>query len=1017
MKITVKTFASASFAYYVKSSFLLAIFFAIVTGVLFAALISGDSLKMSLAKKVEDRLGKIAAYAYSSSGLFDEKIFAANAVKLLKIDCAGVNFSKTLKLSLNGVDENFWNLADQRLSPNLKNGNVAINERIANALGLSIGDEFVVSFVLPNLLNKEHLFSDSQDNIRSVSLKVSAILSAENFSDFGFEDSQIPSANVFCSLDFLQEICGVEGKINYILSDKTSDISKIYNKFSYKDFSLEIEGDVVKCRSWFLPKLLQSDRFKDFGKFSLAWFIDEFKVNSKTSPYGFALGMTGIAPSKAQINAELAKDLSAKVGDKIVIEYFYSDNFGVLKKGSFSFEIEKIFDMKIAESMRGILPHFEGLTNADECSQWKSKVPIDFEKVRKEDEYYWKHYSYAPKILISYEDAKTLWASSYGSASALKIDVSKLSYFKKSFENLTLAEAGFNVINPWESSIKAAKSGTDFDSLFLGLSFFVILAALILQQLFISLILHLRRNDISQFVYFGFSKKLIYKIFFYEFFMAMLCGLFLGILLGILLGKMLIFALGNVWSGVSMGANIEFYLSMKTLIFTVFTSFIIFVLNLKYALFKAFQRPKQKDVRHNKKSIAYPILVLLLILALLILGLGVEVLWIKATASLLILLTSIFLLNFIFSNALFLNSLRMNRLSTLSYLRNKRIMLPLTSVIMLAMFLIFIVGLNNFASENLDKPSSASGGFTYYLESILPITLPLKADKNVLPIKVMDASKADCLNLTSPTTPQVMGLDWRFLESKGSFSFAGKWANAKESAWALLSETLPNNEVPALVDSGSLMWILKKKLGDVIEYSADGKIWKLKIVGALEPSILQGSLIISDENFMKIWKNIGSTKIILADKTDSINSEKLLLEYKKFYPIIETSTARMEKFNALQNAYLRIFLQLGIIAILLAATGMVIMARASIIDSEASYVFLKSAGWNIEMLGKLASGEFSRAVEIASVLALLAALPTLPLKNVFYAVPIILIFIILVRLWISKLVAKVLRKSYIREEV
>ena len=74
------------------------------------------------------------------------------------------------------------------------------------------------------------------------------------------------------------------------------------------------------------------------------------------------------------------------------------------------------------------------------------------------------------------------------------------------------------------------------------------------------------------------------------------------------------------------------------------------------------------------------------------------------------------------------------------------------------------------------------------------------------------------------------------------------------------------SEVPAIVDENSLEWSLHKSVGDIL-YVTDqrGQTMKIRIVGALANSILQGNLIVDESEFIKHFPDESGYRMFLID--------------------------------------------------------------------------------------------------------------------------------------------------------
>ena len=99
---------------------------------------------------------------------------------------------------------------------------------------------------------------------------------------------------------------------------------------------------------------------------------------------------------------------------------------------------------------------------------------------------------------------------------------------------------------------------------------------------------------------------------------------------------------------------------------------------------------------------------------------------------------------------------------------------------------------------------------------------------------------SSCLNLYEPRNPRVLGAPAEFIDL-GRFSFAES-AEKTQNPWMLLEKDQHDGAIPAIADANSITYVLHKKLGDMS--MSDGR--KLKLVAALDDSIFQSELIVSE---------------------------------------------------------------------------------------------------------------------------------------------------------------------------
>src|SRR5205814_6802700 len=120
-------------------------------------------------------------------------------------------------------------------------------------------------------------------------------------------------------------------------------------------------------------------------------------------------------------------------------------------------------------------------------------------------------------------------------------------------------------------------------------------------------------------------------------------------------------------------------------------------------------------------------------------------------------------------------------------------------------------------------------------------------------MRVREGDDASCLNLNRAQHPRLLGVRAAALDQRGAFTFTKVLTGvAKEHPWLALNQPPGDGAVPAIGDAASIQWALGKKVGDTIDYPDErGQTFKVRIVGAVANSVLQGQLLISEEEFIR----------------------------------------------------------------------------------------------------------------------------------------------------------------------
>jgi hypothetical protein len=253
--------------------------------------------------------------------------------------------------------------------------------------------------------------------------------------------------------------------------------------------------------------------------------------------------------------------------------------------------------------------------------------------------------------------------------------------------------------------------------------------------------------------------------------------------------------------------------------------------------------------------------------------------------------------------------------------------------------------------------SSGTGGFALAGELSTPVYedlnsaavrdglgLPAEEEVRVVSFRVRDGEDASCLNLNRAVRPRILGAPSKELDELGAFRFVEKAAG-----WKALRTEL-SGAIPAVVDEDTLLWALQKKVGDelVVPDGRGGEV-RLKVVGSVGGSILQGALLIDEGAFVRVFPDAGGYRFLLLD----VPEERLEVVRGAWSRALQdrglelVSTARrLGELNAVANTYLQIFQVLGGLGVLLGAVGVGVVAARNSVERRAELAVLEVGGWS-----------------------------------------------------------------------
>ncbi|MEC9330837.1 MAG: FtsX-like permease family protein [Verrucomicrobiota bacterium] len=185
-----------------------------------------------------------------------------------------------------------------------------------------------------------------------------------------------------------------------------------------------------------------------------------------------------------------------------------------------------------------------------------------------------------------------------------------------------------------------------------------------------------------------------------------------------------------------------------------------------------------------------------------------------------------------------------------------------------------------------------------------------------------------------------------------------------------------------------------KRLGDTLDYiDENGRPFKIKFVGQIADSILQGNLIIAESDFIKRFPSESGYRVFLVDgpkeKSVEISDELNAAMSDHGFEWVK-ATQRLGELNAVQNTYLQTFQVLGGLGLLLGSLGLGIVVMRNIQERKSELALLRAIGFKKSLIKQFVLNEYLSllfaGLLIGTISAILAVLPTMlsPTANVPY---------------------------------
>jgi ABC-type lipoprotein release transport system permease subunit len=273
------------------------------------------------------------------------------------------------------------------------------------------------------------------------------------------------------------------------------------------------------------------------------------------------------------LNEWAARDLGAKVGDAVTLDYYLWEEGGRLLTRSVEFKLAAVVPIAGLAADRELVPDYPGITGAESVANWDPPFPVDLSRIRPRDEAYWDEYRATPKAFVPLGRAQQLWASRFGALTSLRLvpppgvsPAEALARFAGEFAAVSdLSASGFEVVPVRAEGLAASRGATDFGEYFLYFSFFLVVSALLLAALFFRLGVEQRVREIGVLRAVGFSEAQVRRIFLAEGLTLAAAGSLLGLLGAWAYAGLVMRGLRTWWVGAVSTTALELHLSAGSL--------------------------------------------------------------------------------------------------------------------------------------------------------------------------------------------------------------------------------------------------------------------------------------------------------------------------------------------------------------------------------------------------------------------------------------------------------------------
>lgn len=1011
---------------------------AVGAAVLVGALLVGDSVRGSLRDMALARIGKAQVALVSNDRLFgadlegplSEALNAPSASALLFPGTASADGGKTRanRVQVLGVGSTFWDLRPNDVSPQPAlpgEGEVLLNSYLASQLGVSEGQELLLRVPKPTLLSRDAPMAPEEDAMVALRVTVKGVVGDDQYGRFGLQANQLPPFNAYLNREWFQEQLESSGRANLLLVGPSKDgvagpdpdqveqaVSQVW-RLEDAELSLavpEAAPEVLELRTSrvflddpvmeAITHLAQDTSLQIPGLQTpqkvLTYFVNRLTHGDKLTPYSMVTATESpvlpadMKPDEMMVIPWLAEDLGVQAGDEVTLSYYVVGTGRKLDEHSHTFKVRGVL---LAEGQAGdptLMPDFPGMADAKNCREWDTGFPMDLDLIREDkDNGYWQEKKGAPKAFIPIATGQSIWGNRFGNLTALRFPGAAGAREKLEaalLKQLSPAAVGLVPVAVREDALRAVGQSQDFGGLFIGFSFFLIVAALLLTSMLFQFGLENRTRELGTLKAVGFTARNLRCLMMGEGFLIALIGTAIGALGGVAYARAMLLGLTTLWRDAVGTSSLTYHASGATVAAGVVGALLTAMLTLYFSLRRMVTRPAREllfssgegggttDVSkrswRRNRNLGWGCLLLAGLLSFTSGGAGSA-----AAAGAFFGAGSLLLVSGLSFSSFFLRGWALAEgqgLPSLSGVavrnasRRRRRSLGTIAMLACGTFLVVAVGANKMdATKNAESRSSGTGGFAFFGESTLPVIHDLSTPAgldffgldpedlqgvSVISMKLRGGDDASCLNLNRAQQPRLLGVDPTPLKERSAFTFAGVMKGlSPDEGWGLLDHVLEDGAVPAIADQNSILWALGKKVGDTLEYVDElGRPLQVRLVAGLGGSILQGYVVISDRHFAIKYPNETGYRSFLIDADPAVRSERAKTLSRALSDEgleLQPAVVRLDQLNAVQNTYLSTFQLLGGLGLLLGSFGLGVVVLRNVLERRSELAVLRAVGF------------------------------------------------------------------------
>ncbi len=959
-------------------------------GVLGGALLVGDSVRSSLRDLVLARLGN-ADFIIVRNGFFREELASALSPACPMIAIDGVvahepSGRRASRVQVYGVDERFWKFQAEPGEPP-RGQQILLSPALERELRGKAGDAILIRVEKPSAIPLESLHGRKEDVGKTIRLTETEAA----FREFSLRPQQGDVRAVLVPLTRLQKDLDQLGKVNTILVANglasSGPVERVLkDRYTLEDLGLRLRIlEKQRCLSLETDSDLISDALaetasataKSLGLHAepvLTYLANSIRVDGREIPYSVVTALDSPpAPAEAggiTLNQWAARELRAKPGDAVSLDYYVWKSDGRLHTDSAQFRLAQVVPLEGAAVDRDFAPKYPGITESESLHDWDPPFPLDLRRVRPIDEEYWKQYRTTPKAFVPLARGQQLWGTRFGRLTSIRIFPPSEAYGDALRAALDPAQMGLTVVAVKAQGIEAARGATDFGEYFIYFSFFLMVSALLLAGLFFKLGVEQRMREIGVLRALGFSISKLRAVFLLEGAALAAPGAVAGAGAALAYGGLIMHGLRTWWIDAVGTRLLSLHASIASLAMGAVAGMVAGLGSIAWTL-RGLQPVTPRGLlagvekrNSGRRSLLVGTVAAVIALALLAAALVRKL---DQTAGFFGAGTLLLIAALCFEST-WLNSRSLAAISgqiTLG-LRSATYR-PGRSVLCIALIAsatFLIVSLDAFRR---DDASAGAGRFPLMAESVLPLihdpntaagrdalNIPPLEGVEFVPFRLRPGDDASCLNLYQPRHPRILAPPAAFLRS-ARFHFQDSVARTA-NPWLLLESEPADGVIPAIADANSMTYALHLKLGE--EFVLDQT--RFRIVAALQDSNFQGELLIGEKNFLRLFPDVEGYRFFLLNAPSARASELTgVLEgaLADYGFDIQPTEARLAGFHKVENTYLSTFRSLGALGLVLGTVGLGAILLRNVLERRRELALLRAVGYRPQHLAVMVLAE------------------------------------------------------------